>query len=399
MAPLVPDIISAEFDFVIAFLMGLGFGYTLEQAGFSSTRKLVGLFYGYDFTVLKVFFTAGVTAMTGVLVLSHLGMLDMALVFVNPMFTRAAIVGGLIMGAGFIMGGFCPGTSLAGVAVGRLDAMVFVLGSFLGIFAFMEGFPFLKELYMADFLGSPTVPDVLGISPELFGLALTFVAVSAFLATGNIEDLVSGIKQPVPAARKKWYALASVLPVLAIALVWITPSAEEGLLSEASKKAQSSEQPFKTMDADKLAFELMHNAHLYHIVDIRDTSAFKTSIPTAINVPLNLMHTREWHALYQQPYKTIVIVGDAPENVYKAAWISVLLGDKLPMVLDVPVQTFRDRFFQPVLQPPADAPKWESDWYRFQQEASSRLTALEIRLKNRQAPPKRETKKAKGGCV
>ena len=51
MGPLVPFIISEEFSLIIAFFLGIGFGFILEQAGFSSTKKLVGLFYGYDFTV------------------------------------------------------------------------------------------------------------------------------------------------------------------------------------------------------------------------------------------------------------------------------------------------------------------------------------------------------------
>jgi hypothetical protein len=66
MGPLVPYVISVEFSLVIAFFIGIAFGFILEQAGFSSAKKLVGLFYGYDFTVLRVFFTAGITAMTGV---------------------------------------------------------------------------------------------------------------------------------------------------------------------------------------------------------------------------------------------------------------------------------------------------------------------------------------------
>ena len=86
MGPLVPHVISSEFNFVIAFLIGIGFGFLLEQAGFSSTRKLVGLFYGYDFTVLRVFFTAGITAMIGILLLAHFDQLDLSLIYVNPTF-------------------------------------------------------------------------------------------------------------------------------------------------------------------------------------------------------------------------------------------------------------------------------------------------------------------------
>ena len=43
-------------DMLIALLIGVGFGFSLEQAGFSSSRKLAGMFYGYDTTVIKGFF-------------------------------------------------------------------------------------------------------------------------------------------------------------------------------------------------------------------------------------------------------------------------------------------------------------------------------------------------------
>jgi len=120
MGPLAPQIIGNELNLIVAFLIGIGFGFVLEQAGFSTSKKLVGLFYGYDFTVLKVFMTGGLTAMTGVIILTHFGFLDIDLVYINPLYLWSAIVGGLIMGLGFVIGGFCPGTSICAVAIGKL---------------------------------------------------------------------------------------------------------------------------------------------------------------------------------------------------------------------------------------------------------------------------------------
>ena len=66
MGPLIPyGIIGAQWDLVIALLIGIAFGFVLESSGFSSSRKLAGVFYGYDFTVLRVFFTAAITATHG----------------------------------------------------------------------------------------------------------------------------------------------------------------------------------------------------------------------------------------------------------------------------------------------------------------------------------------------
>ena len=71
---------SQLINLMIALIIGMGFGFALEQAGFSSSRKLAGMFYGYDATVLKVFFTAAIVAMIGARILSSLGLLDMEMV-------------------------------------------------------------------------------------------------------------------------------------------------------------------------------------------------------------------------------------------------------------------------------------------------------------------------------
>ncbi len=180
MGPLVPEIFSAEFNLVIALIIGVAFGFILEQAGFSSTKKLVGLFYGYDFTVLRVFFTAGTVALIGVILFSHFGLLDMDLIYINPTFLRAALVGGGIMGVGFIIGGFCPGTSICAAAIGKIDAMAFVLGAGIGIFIFAEFFPFFEETYKMQNMGALRIDQYFSISPELFGFIFTVIAIASF---------------------------------------------------------------------------------------------------------------------------------------------------------------------------------------------------------------------------
>jgi hypothetical protein len=87
MAPLVEnELISGNFNLLIALFIGLGFGFVLEQSGFSSSRKLAGVFYGYDMTVMKVFFTAAVTAMFGLLFFSLFGWIYLELIYVNNTF-------------------------------------------------------------------------------------------------------------------------------------------------------------------------------------------------------------------------------------------------------------------------------------------------------------------------
>ncbi|MFP4367300.1 MAG: YeeE/YedE thiosulfate transporter family protein [Bacteroidales bacterium] len=181
MGPLIVyDIISSNTNLLLAFFIGTGFGFILEQSGFSSSRKLAGMFYGYDTTVLKVFFTAAIVAMLGMLFFSLFGWMDLNMVYVNPTYLTSAITGGVIMGAGFIMGGFCPGTSFCAAAIGKIDGMVFIGGLFIGIFIFTEGFPLWEKLYYAGDMGSPRINELLGLSQGFFGLLLILAALGMF---------------------------------------------------------------------------------------------------------------------------------------------------------------------------------------------------------------------------
>lgn len=181
MGPLiVNEIITPNTNLFLAFLIGIGFGFVLEINGFSSSRRLAGMFYGYDTTVLKVFFTAAITGMLGLLFLSLFGWLDLSMIYINPTFLWSAIGGGVIMGIGFILGGYCPGTSVCAASIGKIDAMAFVGGIFLGILIFTEGYPLWDDFYKAEFLGSPTLNEWLGMSRGVLTLMIIIVALCMF---------------------------------------------------------------------------------------------------------------------------------------------------------------------------------------------------------------------------
>src|SRR5512138_912276 len=159
MAPL--NINSQLLNMLIPLLIGIGFGLSLEQAGFSSSRKLAGMFYGYDTTVLKVFFTAAIVALIGSQFLSYFGLLNLNRVFVNEYYVSASIVGGIIMGAGFIMGGFCPGTGVCALSIGKIDGLFYVLGGLTGAFLFAETYPLIQPLADASNKGPVKVNEAL----------------------------------------------------------------------------------------------------------------------------------------------------------------------------------------------------------------------------------------------
>jgi hypothetical protein len=181
MGPLSSYLLFPEWlDLLIAFMIGTGFGFALEQAGFSSSRKLAGMFYGYDTTVIKVFFTAAIVALTGSQFLNYFGLLNLNQVYVNEFYTGAAIIGGVIMGAGFIMGGFCPGTGLCALSIGKIDAFVFAAGGLTGAFLFAETFPFIQNLANSNYKGPVKINESLGMSSGLFTFLLIVAAALMF---------------------------------------------------------------------------------------------------------------------------------------------------------------------------------------------------------------------------
>jgi hypothetical protein len=167
-------------DLLTALLIGIGFGFALEQAGFSSSRKLAGMFYGYDTTVIKVFFTAAIVALVGSQFLSYFGLLNLKQVFVNEYYVKASIIGGIIMGAGFIMGGFCPGTGLCALSIGKIDAMLYIAGGLTGAFLFAETYPMIRNIADGDYKGPVKINEVIGVSPGLFAFLLILAAAVMF---------------------------------------------------------------------------------------------------------------------------------------------------------------------------------------------------------------------------
>ena len=176
-----------EFGLLVAFVVGLGFGFFLERAGFGSARKLAAQFYFHDMSVFKVMFTAIVTAMLGVTYLGWIGWLDLNLVYLVPTFLKPQLVGGLVLGVGFVVGGYCPGTSVAALATGRIDAMVYALGIAAGTLAYAAVYPAIKPFVNADPMGQVTLPEVLGVPWGVVVFAVVVVAVLGFWGATRVE--------------------------------------------------------------------------------------------------------------------------------------------------------------------------------------------------------------------
>ena len=180
-APLVPDAVWA------ALPIGIAFGWFLERAGLGNARKLAAQFYLKDLTVFKVMFSAIVTAALGLFWFHRLGLLDITQVAVPPTFLLPQLAGGLIFGAGFILGGLCPGTSCVAAATGRLDGLAVVIGMFGGVFAFEAALAVLQPFYESTARGSLTFDQLTGLNRSVLVFVLTAVALAAFVGARALE--------------------------------------------------------------------------------------------------------------------------------------------------------------------------------------------------------------------
>jgi uncharacterized protein len=205
------------FDFAyglqLAVLTGFFFGFVLERAGFGNVRKLTAIFYLRDFSVLKVMFTAIVICMLGLLYFSVFGWIDLSRVYVLPTYIWPQIAGGLVLGIGFVMGGYCPTTSIVATVSGKLDGLIFIVGMMFGSFIFAEIFPFLESFYNAGNMGAVSVSDVLKLNSGIVALLICLMAVGAYWFVEKVEEKF-GDRLTLPSGSKRVKRSAAALLIL-----------------------------------------------------------------------------------------------------------------------------------------------------------------------------------------
>ncbi len=284
-----------EISLIVAFVIGIGFGFVLERAGFGSSRKLAAQFYFTDLSVLKVMFTAIVTAMAGLYLLSRLGLVDLSLVYLVPTFLVPQIVGGLILGIGFVIGGYCPGTSCVSAATGRIDGMVYLAGIVAGLIGFAEFYPRLDHFLHITSMGQITLPKLFNISYGLLVLAVVLMALGAFMAAEWAESKFGG-KKPTPRGSliglpfklSPVRMLALGLAVLGIGAAFGgDPYRGERVTLDSKDLAQMIGQGADRLPATELADWIISGKADYTLVDLRDEKPFASyHIPGAENIPL-----------------------------------------------------------------------------------------------------------------
>ncbi|MDG4866804.1 YeeE/YedE thiosulfate transporter family protein [Guyparkeria sp. 1SP6A2] len=178
-----------------ALATGILFGFVLEQAGFGSPCKLTAQFRLTDWSVFKVMFSAIIVAAVGILLLQVNNTFGAQGFYVSEMYLWGTVLGAVLIGTGFAIGGYCPGTSVVGLGSGRIDGLIFMLGMVVGVWAFAGVYDtsFIQTVVNTAYVSAKTVPELFGVSPWLVIVAMVLMLIAGFAVGRALERRTQGV--------------------------------------------------------------------------------------------------------------------------------------------------------------------------------------------------------------
>jgi rhodanese-related sulfurtransferase/uncharacterized membrane protein YedE/YeeE len=336
---------SAEnpWTYVVFLVIGFFFGYVLETAGFGNSKKLAAQFYFSDLTVLKVMFGAIVTAMVLLFSGIGLGLVDYNLIYVNTTYLWPMILGGLIMGVGFIVGGFCPGTSLVSMTTGKIDGMFFVGGVLGGIFLFGETEKYYDQWWnTAGYMGRFTIMDWLNLPNGVVVTIIVAMALFMFWGAEQLERIFG--KRDLAKEPKLRIAGAVALFAVAIFTIFVgVPSQQEkysrvtitrNTAAEDVKLKYSADEALAAREMQISPAELFKTIYdqktILHMIDVRSEADYNLyHIRGAVNIPLDELNSHIKTMLAEAKPNAVYVVMSNDETAATQAW-KMLIAESVP---------------------------------------------------------------------
>lgn len=305
--------------YLLYLAIGFGFGYALEIAGFGNSLKLARQFYLSEMTVLKVMFTAIVVAMILIFGASAVGLLDVNLIWVNPTYLWPGIVGGLIMGVGFVIGGFCPGTSLVALATMKIDGLFYALGVLFGIFLFGETVDSFSIFWNSSYYGRVLLPDALGLSTGWTIVLVVLMALSMFWGAEKLEAIF-GDGSPSDRPAFRWAgAGALVAGALAVLLIGQPTAAERWAAIQTEQAARLAAREVQIQAGEVL--QIMHDPAIKLVmIDVRSETDYNLfHLEDAQHIPYEALAraVRDWRL---EPANTVFLLMSNDEGQATRAW-------------------------------------------------------------------------------
>lgn len=183
-------------EIILAIAMGLAFGFVLQKAGAANPEKIINMLRLRDFHLAKaILFAIGASSLV-LFALLALGVAPVANLSVKSAYIGVAI-GGLLLGIGWAVAGFCPGTSLVAAGAGRKDAISFILGGLAGAALYMVVYAQLSDSVLFQSIGGKSTLAATGDEsyPALVG------SVPSFLVAGVIGLVLIAVAFKLPQRR------------------------------------------------------------------------------------------------------------------------------------------------------------------------------------------------------
>jgi hypothetical protein len=379
-----------ELGLVIGVAIGFGFGFVLERAGFGNARKLAAQFYLHDMTVFKVMFGAIITAMLGAVIVSGLGWADLTLMSesaVSYTYLWPMLVGGLVLGAGFVISGYCPGTSVVGMASGSIDAAFAFGGIVLGSVLYGEIFPLIADFHVSSEKGFFFLYDWLNISAPILAAVIAVMALAMFVGAEKVEKIFQK-KRGIDTGQKhsRTYAFATVIGLVLLA---------SGTLALTEAETPVAPKESAVIQQGQVAKRILDEPWTMRILDLRDKKVCaKSRIPGSECTPRETI--KDLGLPYSSGTKDLILVGaktaDVPEPALGYPGAVLVLKDGFD-------GWTRYALTKPEI-PGADAPAAKRETYAFRSALHSAMTG------RKPAPPPPATgkfvptkkKKKGGGC-
>ncbi|WP_461536209.1 DUF6691 family protein [Spongorhabdus nitratireducens] len=149
-------------NIMLAIIVGFLFGFVLQKAGAASPAKIIGMLRLTDLHLMKAILLG-----IGISSLLLFTLLSAGIISGNHLSIKTSymgvIAGGAILGLGWAMAGFCPGTSLVAAGAGRKDALFFITGGLVGAGIFTLSYGSIQNSWLFDDLGGKATLATTGV--------------------------------------------------------------------------------------------------------------------------------------------------------------------------------------------------------------------------------------------
>ena len=139
-------------NLLLAIVIGFLFGFVLQKVGAANPQRIIDMLRLKNFHLMKtILLGIGLSSLILFLLMTF-GLIENTNFSVKSAYI-GVIIGGGILGLGWVISGFCPGTGVVAAGAGRKDALFFILGGLLGAIVFTVMFEYLSPTFLFNKIG------------------------------------------------------------------------------------------------------------------------------------------------------------------------------------------------------------------------------------------------------